>query len=170
MSVAHMMSLHITRTYQRPHCCLPPFGRGGRHKPHELLLLQAKRVTRPSGGGFFEAKKFSGTTLIFLITALDVAQLQSSSRWWLKRRGKSTDARLLTRLRDTKQKGKIFFTAGHDVSKLSRKPWGSSGMMCRLFFSILSGAFNSFYKVDHVLETPTSTHLASLHRAKNASV
>jgi oligopeptide/dipeptide ABC transporter ATP-binding protein len=113
-------------------------------------LLEARDVSKIFGGGFFAADQTIALQDFSL--AINRAQPSITSIVGESGSGKTTMARLLLGL-ETPSTGEVLYN-GKDLRRLRRPEWLQFRRDVQAVFQDPFEVYNSFYKVDHVLEVP----------------
>lgn len=113
-----------------------------------IELRHVRKVFR--GGGMFNRREVAALEDFSL--SIDAERPRIIAVVGESGSGKTTMARILLGL-ETPSSGEVLY-AGTDLTRLSKSEWRDFRKNVQAIFQDPFGVYNSFYKVDHVLETP----------------
>ena len=128
------------------------------------VLLEARRVSKVFGGGLFHKRRTAALEDFSLAIASDPPSItavvgESGS-------GKTTLARLLLGLVEPSE-GEVFYK-GKDLRSLTSAEQRDFRRGVQVIFQDPFEAYNPFYKIDHVLETPVMNFGLATSKARSA--
>src|SRR2546426_5767845 len=124
-------------------------------------LLEARRVTRIFGGGFFGRR--STLALEDCSLAIDGDRPSIIAVVGESGSGKTTLGRLLLGL-TVPTRGQVLYK-GQNLQKMSGADWRAFRRDVQVIFQDPYGVYNPFYRVDHVLTTPVAKFGLATSRA-----